>query len=80
MVDLQFHAGKINSRQALERLKVLSDIPCWAEVSLTAISRRPTDAFMALLGADLQAVFTRLLNKLEKMRELAGVMMAHGTR
>mgnify|MGYP006232385617 FL=1 len=53
MVDLQFHAGKINSLQALERLKVLSDIPCWAEVSLTAISRRPTDAFMALLGAEL---------------------------
>ena len=53
VVDLEFHAGEINSRQALERLKSLSDIPCWAEVSLTAISRRPTDAFMALLGADL---------------------------
>jgi hypothetical protein len=53
VVDLEFHAGKIDSRQALERLKSLTDIPCWAEVSLTAISRRPTDAFMALLGADL---------------------------
>ncbi|MES9940029.1 MAG: DUF885 family protein [Candidatus Thiodiazotropha sp. 6PLUC2] len=52
-VDLEFHSGQIDSRQALERLKPLSDIPCWAEVSLTAISRRPTDAFMALLGADL---------------------------
>ncbi len=53
VVDLEFHAGEIDSRQALERLKSLSDIPCWAEVSMTAISRRPTDAFMALLGADL---------------------------
>jgi hypothetical protein len=53
VVDLEFHAGEIDSLQALERLKILSDIPCWAEVSLTAISRRPTDAFMALLGADL---------------------------
>jgi hypothetical protein len=53
VVDLEFHVGRINSRQALERLKLLSDIPCWAEVSLTAISRRPTDAFMALLGAEL---------------------------
>lgn len=53
VVDLEFHAGEIDSLQALERLKALSDVPCWAEVSLTAISRRPTDAFMALLGADL---------------------------
>jgi hypothetical protein len=53
MVDLEFHAGEINSLQALERLKILSESPYWAEVSLTAISRRPTDAFMALLGADL---------------------------
>jgi hypothetical protein len=53
VVDLEFHACEIDSRQALVRLKALSDIPCWAEVSLTAISRRPTDAFMALLGMDL---------------------------
>jgi hypothetical protein len=53
VVDLEFHACEIDSRRALERLKALSDIPCWAEVSLTAISRRPTDAFMALLGAEL---------------------------
>jgi hypothetical protein len=52
-VDLEFHAGKLDSLQALERLKPLSDTPYWAEASLTAISRRPTDAFMALLGADL---------------------------
>jgi hypothetical protein len=52
-IDLEFHTGEINSRQALERLKPLSDMPCWAEVSMTSISRRPTDAFMALLGADL---------------------------
>ncbi|MCU7946348.1 MAG: DUF885 domain-containing protein [Candidatus Thiodiazotropha sp. (ex Cardiolucina cf. quadrata)] len=60
-IDLEFHAGEINSRQALERLKMLSDIPCWAEVSLTAISRRPTDAFMALLGADLIEHLTQQL-------------------
>jgi hypothetical protein len=53
VVDLEFHAGEIDSLQALERLKSLSNIPSWAEMSLTAISRRPTDAFMALLGADL---------------------------
>ncbi|MGD9164421.1 MAG: DUF885 family protein, partial [Chromatiales bacterium] len=53
LVDLRFHAGEIDSRQALKRLKSLSDIPNWAEMSLTAISRRPTDAFMTLLGADL---------------------------
>ncbi|MCU7871076.1 MAG: hypothetical protein KZQ98_21510, partial [Candidatus Thiodiazotropha sp. (ex Lucinoma borealis)] len=41
--------------------KMLSDIPCWAEVSLTAISRRPTDAFMALLGADLIEHLTQQL-------------------
>jgi hypothetical protein len=52
-IDLEYHVGEINSRQALERLKPLSDLPCWAEASLTAISRRPTDAFMALLSADL---------------------------
>jgi hypothetical protein len=52
-IDLEFHAGEISNQQALERLRQLSDIPCWAEVSLTAISRRPTDAFMALLGAEL---------------------------
>ncbi len=52
-IDLEFHAGQIDSQQALQRLKTLSHVPCWAEVSLATISRRPTDAFMALLGADL---------------------------
>ncbi len=61
VIDLAFHAGEIDSRQALERLKPLTDIPCWAEVNLTAISRRPTDAFMAQLGADLlERLATRL--------------------
>lgn len=60
-IDLEFHAGEINSRQALERLKMLSDISCWAEVILTAISRHPTDAFMALLGADLIEHLTQQL-------------------
>ncbi len=59
VVDLEYHAGLIDSRQALQRLQSLTDIPCWAEVTLTAISRRPTDAFMALLGADLIELLSR---------------------
>jgi hypothetical protein len=53
VLDLEFHAGEIDSQQALQRLKSLSAVPYWAEMALTAISRRPTDAFMTLLGADL---------------------------
>ncbi|MCU7843612.1 MAG: DUF885 family protein [Candidatus Thiodiazotropha sp. (ex Monitilora ramsayi)] len=81
VVDLQFHAGEINSRQALERLKVLSDIPCWAEVSLTAISRRPSDAFMALLGADLiELLAGRLMREQPEMTLMAfhEALLAHG--
>ncbi|MEJ2694416.1 MAG: DUF885 family protein [Candidatus Thiodiazotropha sp.] len=72
VVDLEFHAGEINSRQALERLKPLTDIPCWAEVSLTAISRRPTDAFMALLGAELLKQLALLLKEREPASSLMG--------
>jgi hypothetical protein len=81
-IDLEFHAGEINSRQALERLKQLSDIPCWAEVSLTAIARRPTDAFMALLGAEM---IDRLCQQQLKQRpgttprSLHEALLAHGT-
>jgi hypothetical protein len=53
VVDLEFHLGQISSMQALERLRALSSLPGWAESSLTALSRRPTDAYMALLGASL---------------------------
>ena len=67
VVDLEFHSGRINSRQALERLKLLSDMPCWAEVSLTAISRRPTDAFMALLGAELIETLADRLSRQQGM-------------
>lgn len=79
--DLEFHAGEINSRQALERLKLLSDIPYWAEGSLTAISRRPTDAFMALLGADLiERLSQRLLEQRAGMtlRAFHEELLAHG--
>ncbi|MES9943841.1 MAG: DUF885 family protein [Candidatus Thiodiazotropha sp.] len=80
-IDLEFHAGEINSRQALERLKLLSDIPCWAEVSLTAISRRPTDAFMALLGSEL--IDHLCQQQLEQrpdatLRSLHEELLAHG--
>ncbi|MCU7796855.1 MAG: DUF885 domain-containing protein [Candidatus Thiodiazotropha sp. (ex Myrtea spinifera)] len=81
VVDLEFHAGEINSRQALERLKALSDIPCWAEVSLTAISRRPSDAFMALLGADLiEHLGSRLLQQKPEitLMDFHEGLLAHG--
>jgi hypothetical protein len=80
VVDLQFHSGEINSRQALERLKALSDIPCWAEVSLTAISRRPSDAFMALLGADLIELLAERMTQQESisLMEFHERLLAHG--
>lgn len=70
VIDLEFHAGEIDSRQALERLKPLSDIPWWAEMSLTAISRRPTDAFMAQLDADL-------LQRLSQQEPVLSLMEFH---
>lgn len=73
-IDLEFHVGNINSREALERLKPLSNIPCWAEVSLTAISRRPTDAFMAQLGADM---FEYLVNQHLETKPDASPMAMH---
>ena len=81
VVDLEFHACEIDSRRALERLKRLSDIPCWAEVSLTAISRRPTDAFMALLGADLIEHLADLVRERQPETSLMGfheALLAHG--
>ncbi|MEW8498830.1 MAG: DUF885 family protein [Candidatus Thiodiazotropha taylori] len=80
-IDLEFHTGEIDSQQALQRLKPLSDIPCWAEVSLTAISRRPTDAFMALLGADLlEQLSNRYLeqNAAASIKQLHEQLLAHG--
>jgi hypothetical protein len=80
-IDLEFHAGEINSRQALERLKLISDIPCWAEVNLTAISRRPTDAFMALLGAEMiEYLCQQKLNQRpgSTLRSLHEALLAHG--
>jgi hypothetical protein len=80
-IDLEFHSGKINSREALERLKRLSDVPCWAEVSFTAISRRPTDAFMALLGADLIEYMSEQYHAIDPGAPpltLHGQLLAHG--
>ncbi|MEJ2610427.1 MAG: DUF885 domain-containing protein [Candidatus Thiodiazotropha sp.] len=80
-IDIEFHAGEINSCQALERLKLLSEIPSWAEISLTAISRRPTDAFMALLGADLIEQLIRLLlddRPGTPLKSLHEALLAHG--
>jgi hypothetical protein len=81
VIDLEFHTGEINSAQALERLKPLSDIPCWAEVNLTAISRRPTDAFMALLGADLIEYLSKQFlenNPEQPIQALHEQLLAHG--
>ncbi|MET0066773.1 MAG: DUF885 family protein [Candidatus Thiodiazotropha sp.] len=80
-IDLEFHTGRIDSQQALQRLQALSNIPCWAEVSLTAISRRPTDAFMALLGADLLEHLIRQQQEQYPDRSLLALheaLLAHG--
>ena len=61
VVDLEYHMGEISSMQALERLQMLSVLPGWAEASLTALSRRPTDAFMALIGASMMDVSRRIV-------------------
>lgn len=61
VVDLEFHLGLIDSMQALARLKALSDTPGLAESNLTMLSRRPTDAFMALIGASLMETTRRLV-------------------
>lgn len=81
VVDLEFHACEIDSHRALERLKALSDIPCWAEASLTAISRRPTDALMALLGADLiehLAALVRERRPETSLKSFHESLLAHG--
>ena len=81
VVDLEYHMGVISSMQALERLKVLSDIPGWAESSLTALSHRPTDAFMALIGATMMDTSRRIV--LQERPELSlqafhSELLAHG--
>ncbi|MGD8589995.1 MAG: DUF885 family protein [Chromatiales bacterium] len=81
VVDLEFHLGQISSMQALERLRALSQLPGWAESSLTALSRRPTDAYMALLGASLIETTRRIV--MEQQSELSqqdyhAQLMAHG--
>jgi hypothetical protein len=80
-IDLEYHSGMINSRQALERLKPITAIPCWAEVSLTEISRRPTDAFMALLGADLFESLSKQYSEANPGSSLMALhtqLLAHG--
>jgi hypothetical protein len=81
VVDLEFHLGQISSMQALERLRALSTLPGWAESSLTALSRRPTDAYMALLGASLMETTRRIV--MERQPELSqqeyhAQLMTHG--
>lgn len=81
VVDLEYHMGVISSMQALQRLQNLSDIPGWAEASLTAISRRPTDTFMALIGASMMDTSRRIV--LQEQPDLSlmafhSELLAHG--
>ena len=81
MVDLEFHLGLISSMQALERLRALSALPGWAESSLTALSRRPTDAYMALLGASLMDVARQIVLRSEEalsLQDYHAQLLAHG--
>jgi hypothetical protein len=81
VVDLEFHLGLISSMQALARLRALSAISGWAESNLTALARRPTDAYMALIGASLMETTRRIV--LEQQPELSlqdyhARLLAHG--
>ena len=81
VVDLEFHLGQISSMQALERLRALSSLPGWAESSLTALSRRPTDAYMALLGASLMETTRRIVMAQQpqlSQQDYHAQLMAHG--
>ena len=81
VVDLEFHLGQISSMQALERLRALSSLPGWAESSLTALSRRPTDAYMALLGASLMETTRRIVTARRpelNHQDYHAQLMAHG--
>jgi hypothetical protein len=81
VVDLEFHLGQISSMQALERLRALSSLPGWAESSLTALSRRPTDAYMALLGACLMEATRRVVMTRQpelSQQDYHAQLMSHG--
>ena len=81
VVDLEYHMGVISSMQALERLQALSEIAGWAESSLTALSRRPTDAFMALIGAAMMDTSRRIVlqNQPElSLQDFHSELLAHG--
>ncbi|MEN8179473.1 MAG: DUF885 family protein [Pseudomonadota bacterium] len=81
VVDLEYHMGLISNMQALERLQALSDVPGWAESSLTALSRRPTDAFMALIGATMMDTSRRIVLQEQPALSLQAFhseMLAHG--
>lgn len=81
VLDLEFHMGLLDSLQVLERLQGLTDMPGWAEAGLTMLSRRPTDTFMALLGANMMDVTRRVV--LQQQTELSlqdfhSGLLAHG--
>ncbi|MDJ0805425.1 MAG: DUF885 family protein [Gammaproteobacteria bacterium] len=81
VVDLEYHMGLISSMQALERLQAISDVPGWAESSLTSVSRRPTDAFMALIGASMMDTSRRLVLQAKpelSLQAFHSEILAHG--
>jgi hypothetical protein len=81
VVDLEYHMGQISSMQALQRLQALSEIPGWAESSLTALSHRPTDAFMALVGAAIIDTSRRIMLQQRPKLNLQAFhseLLAHG--
>ena len=81
VVDLEYHMGLISSMQALERLQAMSNVPGWAEASLTALSRRPTDAFMALIGATMMDTSRRIVmhdRQQLSLRAFHSELLAHG--
>jgi len=81
VVDLEYHLGRIDARRALARLQGLSETPGWAESSLTALARRPTDAFMALLGNAMIQTTRRVVGERQPTlgpSQFHSQLLAHG--
>ncbi|MBL3528726.1 MAG: DUF885 family protein [gamma proteobacterium endosymbiont of Lamellibrachia anaximandri] len=83
LVDLEFHMGRLDSHQALDRLQSLLDHPApgLAESRLIHLSRRPTDAFMALVGVALIEQTREVVQRQEpelSLKAFHSRLLAHG--